>query len=247
MSEKLRISFLPAACLTAACQWDHCDWWGRCQWEAASKSGERYNERNSTRDGFYLILWISHDRFTTAGSWWRRFLPILLFSHLDVESNLLLHFTSFFRPISFQEEEEEKERNTDPSTMSTASNPNKYMVTKNTKFEAKLARYLITDPGDQLLGYDACIEKLGRSINYRLIVLGLESIYLTDNPPKIAQLEQPYLYYRDILRAEMVRINHQRSLTDTLRSLDWWLSWLFTGCRAHQFVAYALACDHVDR
>lgn len=79
------------------------------------------------------------------------------------------------------------------------------MVTKNTKFEAKLARYLISEPGDQLLGYDACIEKTGKSINYRLIVLGLESIYLTDNPPKITQLAEPYLYYRDILRAEMVR------------------------------------------
>ena len=85
------------------------------------------------------------------------------------------------------------------------------MVTKNTKFEAKLARYLITDPGDQLLGYDACIEKQGRVINYRLIVLGLESIYLTDNPPKIAQLQQPYIYYRDILRAEMVRLVDPRS------------------------------------
>ncbi len=88
--------------------------------------------------------------------------------------------------------------------MTTSSNPPKYMVTKNTKFEAKLARYLITDPNDQLLGYDACIEKHGSRIDYRLIVLGLESIYLPDNPPKIAQLEQPYIYYRDILRAEMV-------------------------------------------
>ncbi|CAF0737011.1 unnamed protein product [Adineta ricciae] len=78
------------------------------------------------------------------------------------------------------------------------------MVTKNTKFEAKLARYLISDPGDQLLGYDACIERQGSAINYRLIVLGLESIYLTDNPPKIAQLEQPYIHYRDILRVEMI-------------------------------------------
>ncbi|CAF2598547.1 unnamed protein product [Rotaria sp. Silwood2] len=78
------------------------------------------------------------------------------------------------------------------------------MVAKNTKFEAKLARYLISNPGDQLLGYDACIEKQGNSINYRLIVLGLESIYLPDNPPKIAQLEKPYIHYRDILRAEMI-------------------------------------------
>ena len=88
--------------------------------------------------------------------------------------------------------------------MTTSGNTLQYMVTKNTKFEAKLARYLISDPGDQLLGYDACIEKQGNSINYRLIVLGLESIYLTDNPPKIAQLEQPYIHYRDILRVEMV-------------------------------------------
>ncbi|UJR27057.1 hypothetical protein I4U23_008361 [Adineta vaga] len=88
--------------------------------------------------------------------------------------------------------------------MTTSGNTLQYMVTKNTKFEAKLARYLISEPGDQLLGYDACIEKLGKDINYRLIVLGLESIYLTDNPPKIAQLEQPYIYYRDILRAEMI-------------------------------------------
>jgi hypothetical protein len=88
--------------------------------------------------------------------------------------------------------------------MTTSSRPSQYMVTKNTKFEAKLARYLISDPGDQLLGYDACIEKHKTSINYRLIVLGLESIYLPDNPPKVAQLEQPYIYYRDILRAEMV-------------------------------------------
>ncbi len=90
--------------------------------------------------------------------------------------------------------------------MTTSANPIQYMVTKNTKFEAKLARYLITDPNDQLLGYDACIEKQGNSINYRLIVLGLESIYLPDNPPKIAQLEHPYIYYRDILRVEMVCI-----------------------------------------
>ncbi len=89
--------------------------------------------------------------------------------------------------------------------MTTSANPSQYMVTKNTKFEAKLARYLISKPGDQLLGYDACIEK-GNGINYRLIVLGLESIYLTDNPPKIAQLEEPYIYYRDILRVEMVCI-----------------------------------------
>jgi hypothetical protein len=90
--------------------------------------------------------------------------------------------------------------------MTTSGSPSQYMVTKNTKFEAKLARYLISDPSDQLLGYDACIEKQGSSIDYRLIVLGLESIYLPDNPPKIAQLEQPYIYYRDILRAEMVCI-----------------------------------------
>ena len=89
--------------------------------------------------------------------------------------------------------------------MTTSANPAQYMVTKNTKFEAKLARYLISDPGDQLLGYDACIEKQGKTINYRLMVLGLESIYLPDNPPKIAQLEQPYIYYRYILRAEIVR------------------------------------------
>ncbi|CAF1047668.1 unnamed protein product [Rotaria sp. Silwood1] len=88
--------------------------------------------------------------------------------------------------------------------MKAAGGPSQYMVTKNTKFEAKLARYLISNPGDQLLGYDACIEKQGNSINYRLIVLGLESIYLPDNPPKIAQLEKPYIYYRDILRAEMI-------------------------------------------
>jgi hypothetical protein len=93
--------------------------------------------------------------------------------------------------------------------MTTSASPSQYMVTKNTKFEAKLARYLISDPGDQLLGYDACIEKQGNNINYRLIVLGLESIYLTDNPPKIAQLEQPYIYYRDILRAELVCINRK--------------------------------------
>lgn len=90
--------------------------------------------------------------------------------------------------------------------MTTSASSPQYMVTKNTKFEAKLARYLISDPGDQLLGYDACIEKLGSQHNYRLIVLGLESIYLPDNPPKIAQLEQPYIYYRDILRVEMVCI-----------------------------------------
>ncbi|CAF3732334.1 unnamed protein product [Rotaria sordida] len=88
--------------------------------------------------------------------------------------------------------------------MKGAGSSSQYMVTKNTKFEAKLARYLISDPGDQLLGYDACIEKKGTTINYRLIVLGLESIYLPDNPPKIAQLEKPYIYYRDILRAEMI-------------------------------------------
>ncbi|CAF3590375.1 unnamed protein product [Adineta steineri] len=88
--------------------------------------------------------------------------------------------------------------------MTTSGNSSQYMVTKNMKFEAKLARYLISDPGDQLLGYDACIERQGSSISYRLIVLGLESIYLTDNPPKIAQLEQPYIYYRDILRAELI-------------------------------------------
>jgi hypothetical protein len=93
--------------------------------------------------------------------------------------------------------------------MSTSASSLQYMVTKNTKFEAKLARYLISDPGDQLLGYDACIEKQGSNINYRLIVLGMESIYLPDNPPKIAQLEQPYIYYRDILRAEMVCIKER--------------------------------------
>lgn len=97
-------------------------------------------------------------------------------------------------------------------TTTTPSQP-QYMVTKNTKFEAKLARYLISDPGDQLLGYDACIEKLENKINYRLIVLGLESIYLPDNPPKIAQLEQPYIYYRDILRVEMVsRVKEKKKL-----------------------------------
>jgi len=94
--------------------------------------------------------------------------------------------------------------------MSTSASSLQYMVTKNTKFEAKLARYLISDPGDQLLGYDACIEKQGSNINYRLIVLGMESIYLPDNPPKIAQLEQPYIYYRDILRAEMVCIKKNK-------------------------------------
>lgn len=88
--------------------------------------------------------------------------------------------------------------------MSTPAAPTQFMVTKNTKFEAKLARYLISDPNDQLLGYDACLEKQDKSVQYRLIVLGLESIYLPDNPPKIAQLEQPYIYYRDILRVEMV-------------------------------------------
>ena len=90
--------------------------------------------------------------------------------------------------------------------MATSTNSIKYMVTKNTKFEAKLARYLISNPGDQLLGYDACIEKKESDINYRLIVLGLDSIYLADNPPKPFQLEKPYVYYRDILRAELVRI-----------------------------------------
>lgn len=91
--------------------------------------------------------------------------------------------------------------------MTNSAGSQQYMVTKNIKFEAKLARYLISEPGDQLLGYDACIESVAGSINYRLIVLGLESIYLTDNPPKISQLAEPYLYYRDILRAEMVRFS----------------------------------------
>jgi hypothetical protein len=90
--------------------------------------------------------------------------------------------------------------------MTASGSPGQYMVTKNNKFEAKLARYLISNPGDQVLGYDACIEKLEKSVQYRLIVLGLESIYLPDNPPKIGQLEQPYICYRDILRAEMVCI-----------------------------------------
>ncbi|CAF4132387.1 unnamed protein product [Rotaria socialis] len=88
--------------------------------------------------------------------------------------------------------------------MSSPAVRTQYMVTKNTKFEAKLARYLISKPGDQLLGYDACIEKQGKSINYRLIVLGLESLYLSDNPPKTAQLEKPFIHYRDILRAEII-------------------------------------------
>ncbi len=92
--------------------------------------------------------------------------------------------------------------------MTASTSSTQYMVTKNTKFEAKLARYLISNPGDQLLGYDACIEKLGKSIQYRLIVLGLESIYLPDNPPKIAQLKEPFIYYCDILRAEMVCIEN---------------------------------------
>jgi hypothetical protein len=94
--------------------------------------------------------------------------------------------------------------------MTASGAPSQYMVTKNTKFEAKLARYLISNPGDQLLGYDACIENQGKSVQYRLIVLGLESIYLPDNPPKIAQLEQPYIFYRDILRAEMVCIKAKK-------------------------------------
>ena len=100
--------------------------------------------------------------------------------------------------------------------MTTPATPTQFMVTKNTKFEAKLARYLISDPNDQLLGYDACLEKQGKSIQYRLIVLGLESIYLTDNPPKIAQLEQPYIHYRDILRVEMVCTNKIERISEKL-------------------------------
>lgn len=99
--------------------------------------------------------------------------------------------------------------------MTTPATPTQYMVTKNTKFEAKLARYLISDPNDQLLGYDACIEKVGKTINYRLIVLGLESMYLPDNPPKPAQLEKPYIHYRDILRAEMVCINDRFKINES--------------------------------
>ncbi|CAF1001313.1 unnamed protein product [Didymodactylos carnosus] len=78
------------------------------------------------------------------------------------------------------------------------------MVTKNTKFETTLARYLISDAYNQLIGYDACIEKQGKTIKYRLIVLGLESLYMTDNPPKFIQLERPFIYYRDIVKAEMI-------------------------------------------
>jgi hypothetical protein len=88
--------------------------------------------------------------------------------------------------------------------MATSSNLAQYMVKKNTKLEAKLARYLISHPNDQLIGYDACIEKFGRAVKYRLIILGLESLHLTDNPPKVGQLEKPYIFYRDILRLEIV-------------------------------------------
>ena len=121
-----------------------------------------------------------------------------------------------------------------------AASPLQYMVTKNAKFEAKLSRNLISDPGDQLLGYDACIEKQGRSINYRLIVLGLESIYLTDNPPKGAQLEQPYLYYRDILRAELVRIDRRSmSSSRTVASLDRRFSRFSHGYRTSEYRSHA--------
>ena len=80
-----------------------------------------------------------------------------------------------------------------------------YMVTKNAKLEATLARCMVKNPNDQLIGYDACIEKTSFGGSFRVIVLGLESIYLADNPPKSIQLKSPRVLYRNVLHAEIVR------------------------------------------
>lgn len=103
----------------------------------------------------------------------------------------------------------------------TSLRKNTYMVTKNSKLEAKIARYLDADPNAPILGYDACIQDNGISKSFRLIILGLDSIYMTDNPVKVEQLQKPFCYYRDILRAEMVRRNETKKTKKRFDEKSW--------------------------
>ena len=234
-------------------------------WCARSTNGKRlsnlakkrYHGRNRTRNGFCCSQ-IPRDRLRGAchGNEFSFFRQDLLFSRVRFQpsrliSSLLVTSLTFLRtstsPTTIRHSDTFLIGRGEAGNSQMAASPLQYMVTKNTKFEAKLSRNLISDPGDQLLGYDACIEKQGRNINYRLIVLGLESIYLTDNPPKSAQLEQPYLYYRDILRAELVRL-HRRSLSSrTLVDLDRRFSRFSHGNRTSEHHSHASTRDDASR